>query len=123
MPSGIYKRVKRWNWKSKMSQGQKDKISKFQKGRIKSEETKNKIRKILIGHPVSKETRNKMNQNNYPQDNADCSCQTQYMKKEVKKSNSAVNLGRKGGKAFVKKYGKKYMAKLARAGAKARWGK
>jgi len=33
----------------------------------------------------------------------------------------ATELGRSGGKAFVKKYGKKRMNELAKRGAKARW--
>jgi len=39
-----------------------------------------------------------------------------------KKNNAAVTLGRLGGKAVVKKKGKKYMQRIGLAGSVARWG-
>lgn len=44
------------------------------------------------------------------------------MKNKIK-NEAAAELGRKGGKAFVKKYGKKRMSELGKLGAKKRWGK
>ena len=47
------------------------------------------------------------------------------MKKELTKeerSEIARELGRAGGRAFVKKYGKGQMKELAKRGANARWG-
>ena len=38
------------------------------------------------------------------------------------RSEMARELGRQGGRAFVNKYGKGQMKKLAKRGAKARWG-
>lgn len=43
--------------------------------------------------------------------------------KKKSRNSAAANLGRRGGKAFVKKYGKKRMRELANLGAKARWNK
>ena len=40
-------------------------------------------------------------------------------KKET--SNAAAELGRKGGRAVVKKHGKDYMKKLGKKGSDARW--
>lgn len=45
-------------------------------------------------------------------------------KTSKKKSNlTASELGKLGGKAVVKKFGKRHMSKLAHRGAEARWGK
>jgi len=47
-------------------------------------------------------------------------------KKDTKKkkiSNPAAELGRMGGNAVVKKYGKEYMKELGKKAAKKRWGK
>lgn len=41
--------------------------------------------------------------------------------KSKKKNPSAVSLGRKGGKAYFRKHGKKRMRELGRLGGKARW--
>lgn len=40
-------------------------------------------------------------------------------KKEI--SNAAAELGRRGGKAVVKKHGKDYMSKIAKKGLAKRW--
>lgn len=44
------------------------------------------------------------------------------MKKTKSKSSAAVELGRLGGKANVKKHGKKHMSEMGKKGMKARWG-
>lgn len=43
--------------------------------------------------------------------------------KKEKTSNAAAELGRRGGRAVVKKHGKGYMKALGKKGAKKRWPK
>lgn len=44
-------------------------------------------------------------------------------KSSQKKKAAASALGKLGGKAYLKKYGKRRMAELGKKGAKARWAK
>jgi len=44
------------------------------------------------------------------------------MSTKKKISNAAAELGRRGGKAVVKKHGKDYMSKIAKKGLEKRWG-
>jgi len=43
------------------------------------------------------------------------------MSTKKKISNAAAELGRRGGKAVVKKHGKDYMSKIAKKGLEKRW--
>jgi general stress protein YciG len=43
------------------------------------------------------------------------------MSSKKKISNAAAELGRRGGKAVVKKHGKDYMSKIAKKGLEKRW--